>query len=334
MKIARTLSFIAGITAATLTTLPTPAAAEDVTKISFMEVIHSLFYSPLYVAIGNGYFEEEGIAFDLIAGQGSDKVTAALLSNSVDIALAGPETTLYVETGKSPEKIRIIAGLTATDGSFLIGHDPATGDFDWASLKGKKILGWREGSSPAMFLRAALEKAGLNPDEDVEIITNVAIPARMGAFMSGVADYGTFFEPDVTTLEANGLYAQTNVGQAVGDIDYTVFIAREAYIAEHPEVVAGFVKAIAKAEAWIAEAPEADVAQVLQPYFPGVGLDELAQSVLRHRAAGVWKTTPAVAPEAIDALQDMLMYNGLLAVETKVAFENVVDPSFFAQSAQ
>jgi len=162
MKLARTLSFIAGLTAATLTTMPAPAAAEDVTKISFMEVIHSLFYSPLYVAIGNGYFEEEGLAFDLIAGQGSDKVTAALLSKSVDIALAGPETTLYVETGKSPEKIRIIAGLTATDGSFLVGHDPATGDFDWGSLKGKKILGWREGSSPAMFLRAALEKAGFD----------------------------------------------------------------------------------------------------------------------------------------------------------------------------
>ncbi|MDK3016838.1 ABC transporter substrate-binding protein [Pseudodonghicola flavimaris] len=329
MKLTRRLTLAAGLAVATLGMAPAFAQAKEVTKISFMEVIHSLFYSPLYVALDRGYFEEEGIAFDLVAGQGSDKVTAALLGGSVDIALAGPETTIYVETGKSPEKIRIFAGLTATDGSFLVGRAPAQAPFDWASLKGKKILGWREGSSPALFLREALGKAGLDPDKDVEIITNVAIPARVGAFMSGVADYGTFFEPDVTKLEAGGLYAQTNVGQAVGDIDYTVFIARQSYIAEYPEIVGGFARAIAKAEVWIDTAPAAEVAASLSGYFPGVSAEELAQTVERHREAGVWKTTPAVTPEAVAALQALLVGNGLMPAGSEVPYERVVDPQFF-----
>lgn len=329
MKLTRRLTLAAGLAVATFGMTPAIAQTKEITKISFMEVIHSLFYSPLYVALDRGFFAEEGIAFDLVAGQGSDKVTAALLGGSVDIALAGPETTIYVETGKSPEKIRIFAGLTATDGSFLVGRTPATEPFDWASLKGKKILGWREGSSPALFLREALGKAGLDPDKDVEIITNVAIPARVGAFMSGVADYGTFFEPDVTKLEAGGLYAQTNVGQAVGDIDYTVFIARQSYIAEHPEIVGGFTRAIAKAEAWIDTAPAEEVATSLSGYFPGVSAEELAKTVLRHRDAGVWKTTPAVSPEAIAALQALLVGNGLMAAGSEVPFDRVVDPQFF-----
>ena len=329
MKLTRRLTLAAGLAAATFGATVAPARAEAPTKISFMEVIHSLFYSPLYVALDRGFFTEEGIAFDLIAGQGSDKVTAALLGGSVDIALAGPETTVYVETGKSPEKIRIFAGLTATDGSFLVGREPAAAPFDWASLEGKTILGWREGSAPALFLREALEGAGLDPDEDVEIITNVAIPARVGAFLSGVADYGTFFEPDVTKLEAEGLHAQTNVGQAVGEIDYTVFIARESYIAENPEIVGGFTRAIARAEAWIAEAPEAEVAASLAAYFPGVSAEELAASVTRHRDAGVWKRTPAVTPEAVAALQDLLIGNGLMAEGSAVAYDRVVDPQFF-----
>lgn len=329
MKLTRRLTLAAGLAAATFGWAPAASRAQDVTHISFMEVIHSLFYSPLYVALDRGYFEEEGIAFDLVAGQGSDKVTAALLGGSVDIALAGPETTLYVETGKSPEKIRIFAGLTATDGSFLVGRSPVEGAFDWSTLEGKTILGWREGSAPALFLREALEGAGLDPDEDVEIITNVAIPARVGAFLSGVADYGTFFEPDVTKLEAEGLHAQTNVGQAVGEIDYTVFIAREGYIAEHPGIVGGFTRAIARAESWIAEAPEAEVAASLVPYFPGVSPEELAETVRRHRAAGVWKTSPAITPEAVAALQTLLIDNGLLPEDTDVPFDRVVDPEFF-----
>ncbi|WP_112322026.1 ABC transporter substrate-binding protein [Oceanibium sediminis] len=329
MKFTRRMAFAAGLAAVTFGLAPDIARADEVTKISFMEVIHSLFYSPLYVALDRGFFAEEGIDFDLVAGQGSDKVTAAILGGSVDIALAGPETTVYVEAGKSPEKIRIFAGLTGTDGSFLVGREPAAEPFDWASLKGKKILGWRVGSAPANFLREALKNAGLDPDKDVEIITNVAIPARMGAFLSGAADYGTFFEPDVTKLESEGLHVQTNVGQAVGEIDYTVFIARESFIAEHPEIVGGFTRAIARAEAWIAEAPEEEVAASLAPYFPGISAEELASSVTRHREAGVWKATPAVTPEAMTALQALLEANGLMPSGGAIPYERLVDPQFF-----
>ncbi|GHH03897.1 ABC transporter substrate-binding protein [Pseudodonghicola xiamenensis] len=335
MKHARNLLLAAGLAFGLLPAAPAPLQAQDTTEIAFMEVIHSLFYSPLYVAIGNGYFAEEGISFDLLAGQGSDKVTAALLSGSVDIALAGPETTIYVGNGQSPEKIHIFAGLTATDGSFLVGRETPGEAFDWATLKGKKILGWREGSAPAIFLRKALENAGLDPDKDVDIITNVAIPARGGAFMSGVADYGTFFEPDVTKLEETGkLHALTNVGQAVGQIDYTVFIARESYIADHPEIVSGFTRAIAKAQAWLDTATPAEAATALAPYFPGVSPEELASSVERHRAAGVWKSSPAVSPEAIDRLQDLLIANGLLPNDNRLPYAAVVDPTFFTKDQQ
>lgn len=308
--------------------LSTPLHAEEPTRIQFMEVIHSLFYSPLYVAKGLGYFEKEGLAFDLVAAMGSDKATAALLSGSADIALVGPETTVYVENGKSPVKLRMFSGLTATDGSFLMGREPAE-SFDWASLKGATIMGWREGSSPALFLREALTKAGLDPDKDVEIVTNIAIPARSGAFLAGSADYGTFFEPDVSTLEASGkLYALANVGGAVGQIDYTVFVAREEYIAEHPEIVQGFTDAIARAQAWLKEATPEQAAEVLAPFFPGVEAGALAQTVTRHRESGVWKETPLIEPAAIERLQDLLIASDILPADQRVAYDKVVDPSF------
>lgn len=325
---------IAGaLCAAAIATLPVTAVAEPVRKISFMEVIHSLFYSPLYAAHGLGYFSEQGLDFDLVAAQGSDKATAALLSGAADIVLAGPETAVYIENGQSPDKIRIFAGLTATDGSFLIGRTGQE-NFDWASLKGKTILGWRKGSAPAIFLDKVLKDHGLDPEKDVTVITNVAIPARVGAFMAGTADFGTFFEPDVTKIEAAGQgHVLANVGKAAGQIDYTVFTARESYIRENPDVIQGFTNAIAKAEKWLQTATPDEAAKVLAPYFKGVPAEELASSVRRHHEAGVWKSTPLVTPEAMAELQKLLVASGVLEAGKEVSYEKLVDPAF-AKAAQ
>ena len=74
---------------------------------------------------------------------------AALLSDSADIALIGPESAVYVLNSDSPTKVRIFCGLTSTDGFMLVGREKVE-KFDWAMLKGKEILGFRPGSTPLL----------------------------------------------------------------------------------------------------------------------------------------------------------------------------------------
>lgn len=40
--------------------------------IRLNEVVRSVFYAPMYVAINEGFFEEEGLNIDLSTGQGAD----------------------------------------------------------------------------------------------------------------------------------------------------------------------------------------------------------------------------------------------------------------------
>ncbi|WP_294161228.1 ABC transporter substrate-binding protein, partial [uncultured Clostridium sp.] len=40
--------------------------------IRLNEVVRSVFYAPMYVAINEGFFEEEGLSIDLSTGQGAD----------------------------------------------------------------------------------------------------------------------------------------------------------------------------------------------------------------------------------------------------------------------
>jgi len=60
----------------------------NLTKIKLAEVTHSVFYAPLYVAIEEGYFKDAGLDLEVILTPGADKVSAAVLSNTVDVGFA------------------------------------------------------------------------------------------------------------------------------------------------------------------------------------------------------------------------------------------------------
>lgn len=44
----------------------------ELTKIQLNEVTRSVFYAPQYVAISNGFFEEEGLNIEMTTGQGAE----------------------------------------------------------------------------------------------------------------------------------------------------------------------------------------------------------------------------------------------------------------------
>lgn len=304
------------------------AAQPALRKVRVAEVVHLLFYAPLYIAINKGFFRDHGLDVELVPAVGSDKAMTALLSGSTEIALAGPETTVYIQDGESPMKTKIISGLTATDGSFLMG--PASDKpFDWRQLKGKRVLSWREGSSPALFLEEILRHHGLDPQKDVQLISNIAIPARMGAFISGAAEYGTFFEPNVSKLVVmKKAQPLASVGNSLGMIDYTVLIATDATIRKDPRMLQDFVDAMAKSLHWVAKADPKQAAAALAPSFPGLPMETLETSFERQRKANLWKTSPLVQPQAIDALQQLLIDGGILKPAQKVKYSSVVDPVF------
>src|SRR5690606_11368890 len=109
----------------------------------------------MYVALDQGYFKDEGLDVSIRTSQGTDKGMAALLSGSADIVLIGPEASVYVANSESPVKTQVFAGLTATDGFLLLKREPSD-TFDWSMLKGQKVMTFRPGSNPDVFLITAM----------------------------------------------------------------------------------------------------------------------------------------------------------------------------------
>ena len=114
------------------------------TKVTLSEVAHSIFYAPMYVAIEEGYFEEEGLDLELVTAFGADKVTTAVISGEADIAFMGSESTIYVYNQNADDYLVNFAQLTQRAGNFMVAREPMN-DFDWKDLKGSYVLGGRKG---------------------------------------------------------------------------------------------------------------------------------------------------------------------------------------------
>ena len=293
-------------------------------KIRYNEVVRSLLYAPAYVAMSKGYFKEAGFNIALTTAFGGDKSAAALLSNTADIALIGPETTIYVVNSDSSVKFRIFCGLTSTDGFCLVGREKPA-NFNWSMLKGKDILGFRPGSTPILFFEEALRMNGIDPQKDVKLSNNIATPARVGAWLSGSMPYGIFVEPDVAQLELDGKgYYIASIGETVGFADYTSFMATDQYIKDHPDVIQAWTDAIYRAQKWTAAASTADIVSAIAQFFPGVNPQALATATERYQRLKMWKTSPVVEPKAIEKFQDILVHGHVLDEAKRVKFSELV----------
>src|SRR3954452_7223355 len=278
---------------ATIGSLPLAARAiaqRGPVEVHYNEVVRSILYGPAYVAITKGFFKEAGLDVTLATAQGGDKSVAAMLSNAADIGLIGPEATIYVQNSDSPTKIPIFCGLTATDGFMLIGREKVS-KFEWSMLKGKEILGFRPGSTPLLYLEAAMRQNGIDPLKDVKLVNNVAIPARVGSWLAGQNQFAIFIEPDASQLELDGkAHFLASIGETVGPADYTTFMATDKYIKDNPAVIQAWTDAIYKAQQWTASQPAADVAKAIAPFFQGVDPKALTAAAERYRKLNIWKS--------------------------------------------
>lgn len=305
---------------------------KDLITIRLNEVVRSIFYAPHYVAISEGFFEEEGMKIELTTGQGADKTMTALLSGQADIGFAGPEATIYVYNQGRDDYAVIFAQLTQRDGSFLVGRKPEP-DFRWENLKGKTIIGGRPGGVPQMTLEYVLKEHGLDPYEDVEMITNLQFTATAGAFVGGMGDYSAEFEPTGSMMEAEGKGAVVaSLGVAGGPIAYTAYCALGSYIEKNPEIIQGFTNAVYKGQLWVQQHSSEEIAKSIQPFFPDTDLKLLATVVDRYKEQDTWCPNPIIIPETFDRLQDIMESAGEL--DKKVPFENITTNEFAEEAVR
>ena len=298
----------------------------SLTTIQVNEVTRSVFYAPQYLAIANGFFEEEGLEIELTTGQGADKVMTAVLAGQSDIGFCGPEAAIYVYNEGKEDYIEVFAQMTQKDGSFLVSKEP-TDNFQWTDLVGKTVIPGRKGGVPYMTLEYVLKQNGINPQTDLVLDDSIKFDLMAGAFAGGNAEYVTLFEPTASmTQDAGAGYVVASVGEASGEIPYTAYCAKKSYIAENSTIIEGFTRAIYKGEQWVKEHTAKEVAEKIQGFFPDTTIESLATSVQKYKDIDAWKENPILEKEAFDKLQLIMTEAGEL--NQKAPYDKIVNNTF------
>ena len=307
--------------------LATGCGGKDYNTIELNEVTHSIFYAPLYVAINQGYFKDEGLTVNLTNGGGSDASMSALVSGSADIILAGPETVVYTQQEGIADKPIVFGQLTQCDGSFIVSKE-ANDNFTLADLVGETIIGGRQGGLPAMTLQYIIESNGYTigtQANQINMRTDVAFNLTASVYDGDASiKYCTLFEPTATNIEKqNKGHIVASLGELSGSIPYTCFAAKESYLENHGDVAEKFLKAVSKAYNFIKTSDSTAVAQALLPSFEGNTVEELKVAVEQYLAINAWSSDMILTQESFNNLMNVMLNAEVITQRSE--WSNIVD---------
>ena len=302
------------------------ACKRDENVVRLTEVTHSLFYTPQYLAMALGYFEEEGLKVEISNGSGADNVMTALLTNEADIGLMGCEANIYVYLQGRKDYPKVIGQLTKRDGSFLVGREPVE-NFDYSNLDGKTVLMGRTGGMPAMILQYVLNNKGYFNGQNITMDYTIQFGALGPAFTGGNGDFVPLFEPSASQLQVEGKgYIVSAIGMDSGEIPYTCYSATPSYLAKNGDKVEKFLRCVWKGTEFAMTHSAKQCAELVAPYFEGTTLELLEMAIANYQKFDVWMTTPVTDVEGFERIQDIMQNAGEL--QKRVNYGDIVDNTF------
>lgn len=203
----------------------------------------------VYVALAQNFFAKNGLNVTIRNYTSGMEAVNALFNGDVDLA-ATAEFPL-VKAALNQEKISAIVGIDKSQLQDLIGRKDR-GVVNISNLKGKRI-GVTQGTIAQFYLGRFLMLHGINL-EDVTI-EDIKPSESVAAITKGSVDSIIIWQPYANTIENtlgdNAAIWQVQSSQAT----YIVEVAKNDWIARHPDTVRRYVKALAQAEDYFVQYP-------------------------------------------------------------------------------
>ncbi|HEY0583619.1 MAG TPA: ABC transporter substrate-binding protein [Chloroflexota bacterium] len=223
---------------------PTAAAAAGAAKTETIRLAvsqtDSNFYSPIFIALKEGFYKAEGIELD-VKSVNPPTATQALIANQFDIAHGAAPAFAAALQGAN---VKLIYTLAERSPYWVIAKKDVK---NWADLKGKKIGVSSTTGTQVVDASRLLKLHGINAEADG---VQYVVPGGPGdadkyaALKSGTIDAGFF-------SGLGGVQAIFDGYPMIGDfaelkgLDYTLWTT-DAFIQSKPQLVQGFVNATLK----------------------------------------------------------------------------------------
>lgn len=239
---------------------------------------HGIFYA----AVGQGFYEEEGLDASIEPGTGSFDTSVAVGSGEFDFGFA--DFTTMVGTRQEGLEVQQLAAIHAQS-PFAVVTLPRYNINSFQDLKGRQVAGEPAGSTTILF-PVALELCGID-ESDVEII-NVDPRAKTPGLLSGEFEAILAYSvSDPAILVEEGAEPVILQWSECGFEGYSNgLIATDEMIQNDPDLVQRFVTATLRGVKWACENPDAAAANT-QEFIQGLG-DEAARAGIDLACDLVW----------------------------------------------
>lgn len=279
--------------------------------LRLLEVIRTLFYTPIYVSVAGGFLEKEGLDVDFkTCPPEFGHPINALNIGEADIVQSGIMRCIIASDWGAETVPKHFAEINSRDGFFIISRTKQE-PFQWESLKTGKLIPVDFSPMPWASLQTALRRHNIEPSE-VELVTGLNIGDAMAAFRAGQAEYIHVPQPSAEELLEDGSgHLAVAVGPENGHLAFSSFAATNHYLETQQDTVQRFTVGYANALDWLAAHDPADIGNAVSEFFPGVSLELIVKSVARLKAQDNWPTDPTLGQPQYEALHDVLLGAGM-----------------------
>jgi putative hydroxymethylpyrimidine transport system substrate-binding protein len=255
----------------TATTAPDPTPTPvELTKLSMaLDWFPWSNHSGLFIAVDRGYFSDEGLDVEIFTPGDPSTVLQTVASGRDDFGISY-QTEVLIAREKDVPVVSIMALVQHPLNSVMTLKE--SGIVEPKDLAGKKI-GWPGIPSNEPLLESMLGSQGLTLD-DVELV-NVGfalVPALIGNTVDAIVGAYWVHESISATNQGFELNIMRMEENGVPDFYQLVIVASEDKIAEDPDVVNRFVRAVTRGYQ-DAIADPLDAVQLLKRLKPEVDLD-------------------------------------------------------------
>jgi NitT/TauT family transport system substrate-binding protein len=296
------------VRAAALATLlfATPALAEG-KKVTLSQAFQSMLYLPLYVAIDEGFFTQQGLDLTKETAGAPTVALSAVISGSAQFSIHGPEWTAIAASKGAP--VNIIANVV-NGAAVWIATSPDYKFNGIKDIKGQKVItGLMPTTSTSLFIKL-LKENGMDAKTDVEMI-QVAIGTEPGPFVAKQADIAVMYEPGLDQAVAKGMKVVFGFPKTYGAYAFSAVTARSDV---DPDIAQRVVNGMEMAMRFMAK-NEAKTVEIAKKEFPTLDPVVVEAAVKRMLADGVYPPSVDITPEALKVSMDTQIALGNLATQ-------------------
>ena len=280
--------------------LAAPLSAASLQKIVVAYVSPSDSMIIPGIARDSGIFAKYGFDADVVLVTGSPRVVQSLIGGSFDYAIPGGTPLLRARVQGADTVI--LSTITDYSTQRVMVH-PRSGIQSVEQLKGKKVGVTQYGSEGDAFLRLVLQRAGLKPDIDVQIIQTGGSGLTVTSLVAGKIDAGAMGGSVTSVLASRKTGAKTLItAQELNVLAPSgVLATTRRKIARSRDEVRRFIQAYVEAIHFLKNNREAAI-RIMQKYMGGLPMDIVSQ--LYDDARDEFPPLPLAREEAIQAVLD------------------------------